>query len=66
MQLRFRIERDAGQHLLETPLSSDQTVAELDNGQLEVTATVIDSAVLEWWLRGFGRAVTDVRREAIV
>ncbi len=66
MQLRFRIERDAGLHLLETPLSSDQKVVELASGQLEVTATVVDSAMLEWWLRGFGRAVTDVRREAIV
>ena len=60
--LNFRIERDAGLHLLETPLSGDQKVSELDDGQLEITATVVDSAMLEWWLRGFGDAIADIRR----
>jgi predicted DNA-binding transcriptional regulator YafY len=62
IRLSFRIERDAGVHLLETPLSSDQQVVELDDGTLEITATVVDSAMLEWWLRGFGDAVSHVRR----
>lgn len=57
VRLTLRIELDAGLHLLETPLSSDQQVIELDGEYLEVTATVIDSAMLEWWLRGFGEAV---------
>ncbi len=59
--LRFRIERGAGQHLLETPLSRDQQVQERGDW-LQVRATVVDSAMLEWWLRGFGEAVQDVRR----
>lgn len=62
VRLTFRIERSAGMHLLETPLSSDQQVIECQDGTLEITATVIDSAMLEWWLRGFGDAVTDIRR----
>lgn len=66
MQLTFRIERNAGFHLLESPLSSDQQVVELNDRQLEITATVIDSAMLEWWLRGFGDAIEDVRRRSIV
>lgn len=66
MQLMFRIERNAGFHLRESPLSSDQQVVELNDRQLEITATVIDSAMLEWWLRGFGDAIEDVRRRSIV
>lgn len=63
VRLRFCIDRDYGAHLLETPLSADQQTRELDDGRLEVTATVVDSGMLEWWLRGFGDAVTEVRRE---
>lgn len=62
VRLTFRIERNTGLHLLESPLSKDQQVAELDVGQLEITATVVDSAMLEWWLRGFGDAVCQVRK----
>ncbi len=65
VRLVFRIRRGAGMHLLETPLSADQEVGECEDGQLEITATVVDSAMLEWWLRGFGAAVTDVRREPV-
>ena len=62
VRLTFRIERPAGQHLLETPLSRDQQVQELAGGWLEVSATVVDSAMLQWWLRGFGEAVTSVQK----
>ncbi|MBK9427156.1 MAG: WYL domain-containing protein [Gammaproteobacteria bacterium] len=57
IRLSFRIERDAGFHLLESPLSNDQQVVELENGKLEIVATVVDSAMLDWWLRGFGESV---------
>jgi predicted DNA-binding transcriptional regulator YafY len=30
---------------------------DVDEGHMLVTATVHDSQQLEWWLRGFGRAV---------
>jgi predicted DNA-binding transcriptional regulator YafY len=66
IRLSFRIKRDAGLHLLESPLSSDQQVVELDDGTLEITATVVDSAMLEWWLRGFGDAVTDMRKHPVI
>ena len=62
VRLTFRIERPAGQHLLETPLSRDQQVQELAGGWLEVSATVVDSAMLQWWLRGFGEVVTSVQK----
>lgn len=44
----------AGHHLLETPLSEDQKITEMDQGQLLVEATVKDSDQLRWWLLGFG------------
>lgn len=64
IRLSFRIEKEAGLHLLESPLSVDQQVVEL-NDVYEITATVVDSAMLEWWLRGFGGAVTAIAKETI-
>ena len=65
IQLRFRIEKEAGFHLLETPLSQDQQARDDGEGWLEITATVVDSAMLDWWLRGFGEAVRDVSRQGV-
>lgn len=62
MRLTFCIENEAGFHLRETPLSQDQQVRDVGDGWMEVTATVVDSAILEWWLRGFGQAVANVRK----
>ena len=62
IRLQFYIEHDAGFHLRETPLSKDQQIREVDDCWMEVSATVVDSAMLEWWLRGFGEAVADVRK----
>lgn len=56
IRLSFRIEKEAGLHIVECPLSLDQQVVELDE-EYEITATVVDSAMLDWWLRGFGDAV---------
>lgn len=61
IKLTFCIEKDAGHHLRESPLSEDQQVTELEDCY-EISATVVDSAMLEWWLRGFGDSVSDVRR----
>jgi predicted DNA-binding transcriptional regulator YafY len=65
IRLTFRIKREAGIHLLESPLSADQKVVKLEDGQLKITATVVDSAMLAWWLRGFGDAVSDVRPKSV-
>jgi hypothetical protein len=35
-------------------MPEDRQVVELEDEQLKITATVVDSAMLEWWLRGFG------------
>jgi len=62
IKLSFRIKQDAGLHLLETPLSKDQEVQDQTDGWMTITATVVDSAMLEWWLRGFGDHVMDIKR----
>ena len=64
IQLSFRISKGAGRHMVECPLSLDQQVVELDDAY-EITATVVDSAMLDWWLRGFGDAVMEVTRNSI-
>ena len=48
---------DAGNHLYETPLSVDQTITELDETCLKVTATIPYTQQLVWWLLGFAGEV---------
>lgn len=62
IRLSFRITKAAGAHLLETPLSTDQKVSDMGDWY-EISATVVDTAQLEWWLRGFGCNVSDVQRK---
>ena len=65
IMLRFRIDKQAGAHLLETPLSIDQQVSEFECQEYEITATVVDTEQLNWWLRGFGDAVSDVQKKSL-
>ena len=60
IRLVFRIDAGAGQHLLESPLAVDQQVKSTANG-LEISATVVESDQLRWWLRSFGNAVTVIK-----
>ena len=64
IQLSFRITEGAGAHLLETPLSLDQEVRKIGEAY-QISATVVDTAQLEWWLRGFGDNVSQVKRRAV-
>jgi len=64
VRLSFRIQKGAGLHIVECPLSADQQVVELDDAY-EITATVVDSDMLDWWLLGFGSAVSGTARTAI-
>ena len=61
IRLSFRITKDAGLHVVECPLSADQQVVELD-GAYEIAATVVDSAMLDWWLRGFGGEISFINK----
>ncbi|MEQ3778313.1 MAG: WYL domain-containing protein [Alcanivorax sp.] len=53
-KLKITLSREAGEHLYESRLSEDQEIKELDDGQLEVVATVADTPQLRWWLRAMG------------
>ena len=64
IRLRFRIDKANGLHILECPLSADQTHQEVPGGYL-VTATVADTDVLGRWLNGFGDGVSEIRRTTI-
>lgn len=57
LRLDVLFSREAGSHLLETPLAEDQIVRETKDGKLRIKATVIDTRQLRWWLLGFGNAV---------
>lgn len=56
IDLKFWIRHDEGAHLLETPLSADQVATEKADG-FAISATVVDTEQLKWWLRGFGDAI---------
>lgn len=63
--LKFRIEKLSGQFLTESQLSKDQVVIDLGK-HLEFTATVVESARLIWWLRGFGKRVEVLEPKGLV
>lgn len=53
----LRFDREAGEHLWDTPLATNQKIDELPDGRLEVRATVADSLQFRWWLLGFGEGI---------
>ena len=59
IKVKFTITRNAGQHLLESPLSDDQNVV-ANPDTYEITATVVESSHLVKWLRGFGKEISRV------
>jgi predicted DNA-binding transcriptional regulator YafY len=62
--LTFHVTKNSGYHLLESPLSEDQHVDVLEDG-CKITATVVETAQLNRWLRGFGETVTQVNKEPV-
>ncbi len=61
-RIQFEIIKQAGYHLLETPLSEDQVVEELENSY-RISATVIDSLLLDKWLKSFGSDVYNIDKK---
>jgi predicted DNA-binding transcriptional regulator YafY len=57
VELKAVFSRRAGEHLQETALSRNQRLVELDDGRLELTATVPNTRELQWWLLGMGDGV---------
>ena len=64
IKLKFQIEKTSGVHLLEMRLSEDQTVKEVGD-YYEISATVVESERLDWWLLGFGNRVKNIQRQLI-
>lgn len=62
IELTFMVTEAAGAHLHETPLSLDQTINRMENGYLEVRATVADTVFLWRWLHGLEANVTRILR----
>lgn len=58
-KIRIKVLFDAAtaHHLYETPISTDQTLAPQKDGRVQLTASVLDTEDLRWWLLGFGDGV---------
>lgn len=56
--LRLRVAASVAEHLRERPLAPDQKICAEENTDWHtVTATVLDSVELRWWILGFGDLV---------
>ena len=64
IKLSFEIEKLSGVHLLEMRLSTDQQVKEIDE-YYEITATLVDTPRLDWWLLGFGTRVKNIQKKPV-
>lgn len=57
VRVRLSFTKDAGSHLLETPLAADQEIVEEKDDRLIVSATLVDTPQLRWWILGLGTGV---------
>ncbi|MBY7663041.1 WYL domain-containing protein [Vibrio atlanticus] len=61
VSLELSVVQELAVLLQETPLSDDQKIEKLGSSYL-ITATVVDSKVLEQWILGLGKLVTSVAK----
>lgn len=64
IRLQFDIDKDAGLHLLESPLSVDQNVQFTPAGYT-ITATVPQTLLLDRWLNSFGKQIRHVEKTLV-
>jgi len=57
IKLKATFTNEAGKHLLETPLSDDQSVSSVSATHFDVEATVANTPQLMWWLLALGAGV---------
>jgi len=57
--------KELATYLQERPLSETQTMETLSDGSLRLTATVLNSRALKWWLLGFGDQVEVIGPEPL-
>jgi len=69
IRLRAVFEKRVAKFIVETPLSKDQRLHELDGGRVQLTASVMETEQLRWWLLSLGDQVEvlapDSLRESI-
>lgn len=65
IRLRAILHKNAAQYLTETALSKDQRLRELDDGRVQITASVMQTAQLRRWLLSFGDQVEVLAPEAL-
>ena len=54
VQVKLKFKQPASKHLLETPISTDQTITVIDDFTTLVTASVPENEQLIWWILSFG------------
>jgi len=54
VELRVLFDAVIAGHLAETPLSSNQQLTLQEDGRVLLTANIVDTLELRWWLQGFG------------
>lgn len=54
-----------GDHLYETPLTTNQRIQKFDDGRINVTASLAMTSQFRWWLLGFGDGVEVVAPAAL-
>ena len=64
IRLSFVIDKAPGKHLLESRLSEDQTHTETDTNY-RITATVVQTLLLDRWLLSFGGQIRDVQKTPV-
>lgn len=65
IQLEAVFHNGAGDHLFETPISTNQKLKELADGRIGLVATVADTPQLLWWLLGLGDGVEVIGPESL-
>ena len=50
-----------GDHLHETPISAEQKLTDMGDGRLKLSATVVETPQLTWWLLGLGDGVEVIK-----
>tara|TARA_R110001599_G_scaffold67867_4_gene191392 strand:+ start:17874 stop:18731 length:858 start_codon:yes stop_codon:yes gene_type:complete len=65
VKVKFIVDKKAGNHLSETPLSRDQVINDLLNETIEVSATVVDSILLDKFVYSFGKSLKSFEKSSI-
>lgn len=65
VHLRFEMAKIYAQHLLDAPLSTDQTVEDVGEDWVAISATVADTELLHRWLRSWGEQVRSISTQPV-